>query len=265
MDTGYEKKYHQIEDDYWWFQARRDVILRLLKKMSAPPTPQGTRKERILEVGCSGGPLLTELARRGYDQLAGIDISPDAVAAASERGHKRISVMDAAQLSFADASFDIVIASDILEHLADDAAALREWNRVLAPGGVLIVFVPAYQWLWSGHDVINHHQRRYTASSLKKRLQEVTVPGNGTETGKFEILRLSYWNFGLLLPVGGMRLLKRLLGRAEAHPKDALAPVPGFVNRLLTGGLCLENALLAAGLSYPAGVSVMAVVRKANA
>lgn len=268
MDVGYEEKYHLIEENYWWFQARRNVVLNLLEQLRKParishagqvPVGGGGRgaggvDARVLEVGCSGGPLLVKLQERGYRHLAGIDISASAIALAQQRGLRNVQVMDAAHLTFQDASFDMVIASDILEHLVEEQTAVREWTRVLAPGGHLIVFVPAYQWLWTGHDVVNHHQRRYTQGRLAKVLR------NNEE---LEIVRQSYWNIGLLAPVGCMRVLQRIAGSVgAAKPKDALAPVPTLVNRLLMAWLSLEDALLLAGVRYPCGVSVMAIARK---
>jgi len=249
MEPHYEQHYHQVEARHWWFRARRDMVLRLVRQRASGPGC------RILDVGCSSGLLLLRLQREGYRGVRGIDASSDGVRLCREAG-LRADVMDAHAPDFPDATFDGLTASDVLEHLEHDAAALAEWRRVLKPGGWLILFVPAFMWLWTGHDTVNRHFRRYTRAQLVQRLADAG----------FEVERSSYWNTGLFLPVAALRLMRRCF-RRDPNVSDAASDMflpPGWVNALLRGWLGLENRLLGTGINAPVGVSVFVTARVAG-
>lgn len=247
MNIEYEIKYHQIEENYWWFQARRDMVFRLAQDLQLP------RNAAILEIGCSGGPLLQRLRSSGYTDLTGIDVSEAGIAVAQQRGIPNVWCMDGTHLTFPDASFDLVVASDVLEHIEDEAQALREWVRVLRPGGRLLVFVPAFQFLWGKHDEVNQHFRRYTATSLTSRIQDAGL----------HVLRRSYWNVSLFFPTAAVRLLNRFLPKSDKPAKDDFFYSSPIVNSLLSGIITAENKLLQS-IDAPVGVSVFALASKAS-
>ncbi len=247
MDLNYEQRYHQLEEAHWWFTGRRDAIRKLIHGLRIPTTAD------VLEIGCSGGPLQQILLADGYTRLTGIDISEKAIALAHTRGLVNVSVMDGACLTFADNSFDLLLASDVLEHIEDEQQAVREWCRVLRPGGRMIVFVPAFQMLWTRHDEINHHFRRYTGSRLRRVLEQAGL----------ELERSSYWNSALFFPTTAVRLLQRLLVRSRSDIPYAgdLKLLPRWLNVLLSWLLKMENMLLL-HVGLPVGVSVFAIARK---
>lgn len=244
MEKDYEHRYHNLELANWWFVGRRHALLTLLEAFP--------KNARILEMGCSGGALLLDLKMRGFTDAEGLDISPEAIKVCRQRGLDNVTLASAEQSGKESNFFDVIIASDILEHIADEAATLREWARILKPGGTLILFVPAFHILWSGHDLVNHHMRRYRRKPLTDLIRH-----HG-----FVIVKSSYWNFLLFFPT----LLFRLIGRLFAsrrEPRPHLFPVPRFVNATLIALLKAENYfLLRLGISYPLGVSVFALARK---
>jgi SAM-dependent methyltransferase len=247
MDLNYGQKYHQLEERHWWFAGRRDAVRRLIHGLQVP------LKADILEIGCSAGPLQQILAADGYTSLTGIDISERAIALARERDIPNVSVMDGAHLDFPDASFDLVLASDVLEHIEDEERAAREWSRVLRPGGRILVFVPAFQMLWTKHDEVNHHYRRYTAGHLRRTLQQAGL----------QLERSSYWNSTLFFPASVIRLIQRGLPRrpsSKTYTGD-LKEFPGWLNDLFISLLKTENSFLRYA-SLPVGLSVFAIARK---
>jgi ubiquinone/menaquinone biosynthesis C-methylase UbiE len=241
MDKAFAEKYFAHENEHWWFRARRDMILRLLHDKSG-------KKLKILEVGCSGGPLLCTLRQHGHE-VYGIDINPEAITCCAQRGIPDVSLMDAAKLAFDDRSFDVVIASDILEHIADDAAALHEWRRVLKDNGKLLLFVPAHRFLWGDHDLVNHHFRRYGKRQLVALYRQCAL----------NIEQATYWNFCLFFPAAVVRLLQRLLSKGK--PQDQLYTLHPLLNTFLTALLKCENWLLQY-INYPIGVSLMVIASK---
>jgi len=245
MERSYEEKYHRLEEAHWWFRARRELIAAMIRKASLP------KFAGILEIGCSGGPLMIHLREQGYTDIHGIDISSHAIDLAKSRGVANVQVMDAAKLDFPDQRFDLATASDVLEHIEDDSGALQHWHRVLRPEGRVIIFVPAFQSLFGGHDIVNHHFRRYRASQLAAKMR----------AAGFDVIRTGYWNFGLFFPVGGMRLLARMLPKRKDGklPSDQLVEVNPFVNISLLTMLRMENAATKAGLNWPVGVSTYAI------
>ena len=250
MDLTYEAKYHQLEEQHWWFASRRDAVYDLIATLTPP------QNAAILEIGCSGGPLMQRLQAAGFLDVTGIDVSAPAIKLAHARGVANASLMNGAALEFADARFDIIIASDVLEHIEDEARALREWARVLKPGGQLLVFVPAHAYLWSEHDVMNHHFRRYSRRGLVAALGRA-----GLRTQ-----RSSFWNLAMYFPTAALRLGRRLLTgpvSPEKKPNSTgdLVHMTGPVNKLLLQWVKAENRLLRR-FNLPLGMSVFALAQK---
>jgi SAM-dependent methyltransferase len=242
MDRDYELQTHRAEDRHWWYRGRRTVIERVLDGLHLPPGA------RILDAGCGSGRNMVELARRGT--VTGVELSPTSVCLARERGVGEVIEGSVLEMPFADASFDLAVSLDVVEHLDDDLAAFRELRRVVAPGGSLVVTVPAYQWLWSGHDVINHHHRRYTRRSL-----QVVAEGAGWRQE-----RTTYFN-SLLLPVAVLlRVLDRINTRTTESSLDLWVP-PEPLNWVLDRPLELEAAAIGRGGRIPAGLSLLSVFR----
>ncbi len=140
-----------------------------------------------------------------------------------------------------------MVCLDVLEHLADDEAALRELLRVTRPGGRLLVTVPAHPWLWSDHDVLAHHERRYTRASLRA----VARAAGWSEQ------RLTGFNVAMLAPIALVRLAQRLRP-AGAAPRSDFERSPAFVDAVLARVLGAEAAWLRRGRGFPAGVSLLA-------
>jgi SAM-dependent methyltransferase len=248
MKKEFEDQYHAVEAKHWWFRGRREVVSDLVVQTNSD------RSCRVLEVGCSAGLLLDELRVLGYGNLTGVDISGEAIELCRARGLSDTHVMDAQRLQFADAAYDLVVASDVLEHLPNAEQAIKEWSRVLRPGGKLIVFVPAFMFLWSEHDEANKHFMRYSRSGLTQLLA-----GNG-----FVVERSSYWNSLLLFPISVVRLLRRHLSIFPASESRGDLRLPaGWLNRSLLTLLYWENRGLRSGLNWPLGVSVMSICTKA--
>jgi len=153
-------------------------------------------------------------------------------------------------MPFEAGTFDLAASLDVIEHLEDDLGALRELRRVVAPGGFLLVTVPAYTWLWSGHDEVNHHHRRYTRRSLR---------AVGEQAG-WKQVRTTYFN-SLLLPVAMvLRIMDRFSRKTTESSLDLWVP-PQPLNWLMERPLALEAALIARGGRIPAGLSLLSVFR----
>jgi ubiquinone/menaquinone biosynthesis C-methylase UbiE len=245
MEPGFESKYHQLEKKHWWFVSRRDIIARLLKRLNIK------KDQKILDVGCSGGSLLEFLMSQGFTNIFGIDISDKAIAVCKTRGLNDVLVSQGEATNFNDNQFDVIIASDILEHIKEDRRALQEWQRILKPGGMLIIFVPAFNFLWSQHDEINFHFRRYTRKSLLKKIAEL----------HFTIKKSSYWNFSLFFGVIIPRLFQRLFKKNDKKFNDQLRETPSIINSTVIKLVKIENKLLEF-INFPLGTSVFIVCEK---
>jgi SAM-dependent methyltransferase len=242
MDRDYELQTHQAEDRHWWYRGRRKVLERVVEDLRLPA------RARILDAGCGSGRNMVELARHGT--VTGVELADASVSLARERGAGEVIAGSVLEMPFEADSFDLAASLDVIEHLEDDLAALRELRRVVAPGGSLLVTVPAYQWLWSGHDEINHHFRRYTRRSLQRA---------GEEAGWHQV-RTTYFN-SLLLPAAILlRVLDRFSRKTTESSLDLWVP-PEPMNWLLERPLQLEAGLIGRGGRIPAGLSLLAVFR----
>ena len=239
METHIYRSMFELENRHWWFRGRRAVIHALLTRVQ----PSGPLS--VLDAGCGTGRNLEEYARLG--EATGIDPSPEAVAFCHERGLSQVIEGSLENLPFSAALFDVVCATDVLEHVDDDLGALTELSRVTRRGGFLLATVPAYQWLWSQSDVALHHRRRYTRPNLLNRIRK---------TG-WEPEVATYFNSILLPPIALIRRLGRhRSGRAE------LAQTPSSLNGPLSAPMRLEAQVIRAGIRLPFGVSVGVLCRK---
>lgn len=242
MDQQYELQTHEVEEDHWWYRGRRRVLGRVLEQLDLPVGA------RILDAGCGSGRNMLELVR--YGEVTGIELSEASVAAARRRNLGEVLEGSVDALPFGDDHFDLVVSLDVLEHLDDDRSALREMRRVTRPGGQLLVTVPAYQWLWSSHDDVNHHRRRYTRATL---LAAASDAG-------WHATRTTHFN-SLLLPAAlGLRVVERTR-RQNGPPHSDLQRTPTWLNRTLQQPLNAEARVIGRGARIPAGLSLLALFR----
>jgi SAM-dependent methyltransferase len=243
----------QIEEDkHWWFAGRTWSLLNMLDRV----LPRDGSLS-ILDIGCGAGNMFHHLAR--YGEVSGVDNNPRPLAVARERGY-RVQEGQAEDLPCDDEAFDLVALLDTVEHCADDLAVLRECYRVCAPGGHLVVTVPAFMWLWSHNDVLNAHQRRYTVPELKEKLKRVG----------FRIERTTYNNFFLFPMAAALLLLRRGADQqpdlASPHFDDEsyqveMEPAPPLLNAILKSVTWSESQILR-WLNLPLGTSIIGIARK---
>lgn len=227
------------EDRHWWYVGRRRVLLALVQA----ELPAGCR---LLDVGCGTGAFLEAAAPR-Y-RVAGLDPSPQAVGFCHARGLSGVRQGGVEALAGLAERYDAVTFFDVIEHLDDDVGALQLARSVLTPGGRVIISVPAYRWLWSHHDEINGHRRRYTAGLLSQRL---------AAAGLREV-RVGYFNARLFPAALLVRLGQRLSGRGlEADLRPPAEPV-NRVFRHLFGGEA-RRLSRPGSRGYPFGLSVFGV------
>jgi SAM-dependent methyltransferase len=229
------------EERMWWYRALHARVTDALRRR---PGPAGT----VLDAGCGTGGLLRRLAALGRP-LAGLDYHPAAAARAAAKSGVVAAAGDANRLPFADGAFAALTSCDVLCHRAvDPATALAEFRRVLAPGGTVVLNLPAYQWLRSAHDVRVHNDRRFTAAQGRTLLA----------AAGFAAVEARYWN-ALLLP---LMVLQRKILRSDEAAKSDVAPFPPWLDATLHATTAIERAAGRAGLRYPAGGSILLVATR---
>lgn len=258
---------HELETHYWWFVGRRAIIRQQLQEVCSADL--AGKCLELLDIGCGTGanlPMLAQVA--GQDGfVTALDYSPLALQFAAKELNKQheadgsIALLrgDATRLPFADNRFDVVTMLDVLEHVEDDCAAVSEIYRVLKPGGVFILSVPAYQKLWSAHDEALHHFRRYEYAGLKTVLRE----------GGLQVWRISF-AMSIMPPMAWfwrrfiLPFKPRRARDASRHSEGAVLPaLPDFANRLLIKYLEVEGAIMRRRpLQF--GTSLVAIARKAD-
>jgi 2-polyprenyl-3-methyl-5-hydroxy-6-metoxy-1,4-benzoquinol methylase len=247
MDDVLYRDHAAMETDHWWFQGRRAVVTAVLDRhLGAAHRPRSA-----LDVGCGTGGMLPVLARFA-SEVVGLDMSAEAVGHAQATAPPRVTVRVGSIPEHvpSDGSLDLVSAFDVVEHIDDDVAALVALRQALKPDmGMLIITVPAYQWLWSPHDDINRHKRRYTRRVLRERLVEAG----------FDVVHLSYFNSWLLPVVSAVRMVRKALPKAGDGASDFVMPRPA-VNGSLTRLFASERHVVSR-VGLPAGVSLVALCR----
>ena len=228
----------ELDQKHWWYRARREVIAALIERRVRPPA-----KARLLEIGCGTGHNLAMLGRFGH--VDALELDAEARAIAEERLGRPVMDAPLPQLAgVADAAYDVIAAFDVIEHVDDDHAAIAAIATKLKPGGKLVMTVPAHQWMWSAHDVVNHHKRRYSRGALKSLL----------DGSPLRLDAIGYFN-SLLFPAAvAERLSSKLRNKDDA---DLHLP-PAMLNSALERTFALERHLVGK-VPLPPGLSLFAI------
>jgi ubiquinone/menaquinone biosynthesis C-methylase UbiE len=247
---------YELEENFWWFAGMREITAAVLDPVICAPAPR-----MILDAGCGTGGMLSWLDRHaGNGCITGIDLSSIGLGFCRTRGHKMLAQASVTDLPFSDSTFDLVTSFDIWEQLpgeGSDEAAAREMFRVLRPGGIAFVRVPAYEWMKSGHDKALATQHRYGLNELVRKMSNAG----------FKIRRATYANT-LLLPLAVIRRL--LLQRIGVVKRGSdVKPMPaslGWLNRILLRALRAEARLLShPERTLPFGLSAICLAEKPRA
>ena len=227
-----------LDQRHWWYRARREVIAALIRRRVQPPADS-----RLLEIGCGTGHNLEML--RQFGTVDALEVDETARTLAEKRLGKTVFSAPLPELAgIPERSYDVVAAFDVIEHIPDDVAAIGAIARRLKIGGKLVMTVPAHQWMWSAHDVVNHHQRRYSKAGLKRLL----------DGSPLKLDAVGYFN-SLLFPVAvAERLASKLRGKEDANL--GLPPAP--INQALERIFAAERALVGR-VPLPPGLSLFAV------
>jgi SAM-dependent methyltransferase len=241
MERAVFDRMAELDQDHWWFIARRKILSDIIARIAKPPT-----QARVLEVGCGTGHNLPMLGKFGG--LEACELDECARALASQRFGREIKSARLPDLSmFERGTYDLVALFDVLEHVSDDVASLKAILKRLKPGGALVLTVPANPWMWSAHDVAHHHFHRYSKRELERVVRKAG----------FEIQLLSFFNTLLFPLVAAARIVGKVTRKDSAD--DSLPSAP--VNALLEKIFGLETGMVGR-VPMPFGVSLVAVLRR---
>jgi SAM-dependent methyltransferase len=249
LERSYYREYFFFEQDNWWFVSRRRILLALLRRRL--PVRQGLK---VLDAGCGTGINLEYLSEFG--DVTGVDFAEEAIAFCRQRGNESVRRSDLTRLEgWADDDWDLVTALDVIEHIEDDHSVVRELFRVTRPGGHVLITVPAFPALWSEHDEVNHHKRRYRA----RELRELVEASGG------EIRRFTYMN-SFLFPIAWMvrtwqRARRAMFGAPQHPPRTDFQDYHPVVNALLLATFTAEIPLVTS-VGLPFGLSLVCLARK---
>ena len=235
----------RVESDHWWYRGLRDLVAaKLESRISGEMT--------ILDAGCGTGGTIEMLGRRFPSaRIIGIDISPLAISHARKKDGGSIALGSINSLPVADSSIDAIAALDVIYHVGvDEKMAFGELIRVLKPEGVVVINLPAYEWLRSDHDLAVHTAHRYTTGQIRAK---ATAAG-------FDILMCQYRNSFLFPLMLGQRFLRKFRGPVASQSAVNLPWLP--INYLFGTVVALENTLIRLGVKFPAGGSVFALLKK---
>jgi len=227
----------ELDDRHWWYRARRKILAELIRREVRLPADA-----RILEIGCGTGHNLQMLA--GFGHVDGLELDEEAAALSEKRLGRKVMRSPLPELDQVPDNYDLIGAFDVIEHIDDDRAALAAIATKLKPAGKFMMTVPAHPWMWTAHDVANHHKRRYSKRALRSLI----------ENSPMKLERLGYFN-SLLFPVAvAERAASKLRGKDDGDV--SLPPAP--LNRALEAVFASERYLVGR-LPLPPGLSLFAV------
>lgn len=242
MELGEYKSLEERESFYFWHVVRREILRENLLRYLG-----GKRDNKILDVGCGTGGNM--LLLKEFGAVTGLDLFDEALKLAKDKNFAQLVKGDATKMPLPNDYFDIVSVLDTLEHVEDDKSVFKETFRVLKPGGILLVTVPVYQWLWSRHDEIMHHVRRYNKKDILEKCQKEG----------FNILKKSYFVTVAVI----INLLRKLRDKifVNRNKKSYDVIFPPLINKILIFILRCEKILIRF-ISLPFGTSIMIIAQK---
>ncbi len=243
MEPDYYIKYYHFERSHWWFTVRARIISDIISKQ-VKPSPDS----RVLNVGAATGASSEWL--KPFGRVVSLESDPDTCRFLRDQLQMEVIEGSVSRLPFPDSHFDMVCAFDVLEHVEEDTLAMKEMKRVLKTGGLLMLTVPAFRFLWSSHDLVNHHKRRYTKKAITHKLTAIG----------FKIPYSSYFNSLLFPPIVIYRLLGKMKKRNHSDFESALSGNK-WLNRIFRSIFDLERKMLKF-IRFPAGVSIITAARK---
>ncbi len=242
MDKAVYAVEAQVEETHWWFVGRRRLVSRLLEELGV------SRDARVVDVGSGTGTNLRMLREMGFGEVAGLDASPVAIQFCHEKKLGPVEQGDACRLPFESERFELALATDIIEHVDRDDLAAAEIHRVLRPGGVAIITVPAFASLFGLQDQVSHHKRRYRMQGLRSVIEKAGL----------EVEHSFYFNYLLFVPIWLARQLIRVLRISLSSENQVNSPVLNWVLERLF----MLDVRTAPTLRPPFGVSILAVARR---
>ena len=242
MEHGVYDAEARLEAEHWWFRGRRKLFAAELGGLKIG------RNAGVLDIGIGTGSNLRMLREQGYRNVAGIDLNPLAVRYCLAKGFASVLAGDATSLPFADGQFDLVLATDTIEHIDDDRKALQEIHRILVPGGYAMIVVPAFESLWGLQDIVAHHKRRYRTGDLTEKIK----------SSGFEIQQAYYFNYLLFVPIWFARQVIKILRIKRASEAEFNSTI---LNQVLFWTFALD-VRTAPVIRPPFGVSILAIGQK---
>lgn len=240
MDRIVYDRMAEHDSTHWWYVARRDILADFIAREVNPP-----KGARILEIGCGTGHNLPMLG--AFGEVDAIEIDPAARDIASKRLGKEVGSSPLPELTgVADGQYDMIAVLDVVEHIEDDVAALEAMAKRLKPGGTILITVPAHQWMWSAHDVVNHHKRRYSKATLTAALERAGLKWR----------KLGYFN-SLLFPAAvAARLAGKLTGKDDSDDSPPAKPLNAIFEKIFG----LERHLVGR-MPLPPGLSLIVLAQ----
>jgi SAM-dependent methyltransferase len=234
----------EVEGSHWWFVGRRAILESFLSSI-VEKIRDPRSAIRILDVGCGTGANIQMLSQ--YGEAEGVDVSDDALEFCRQKGLKAQKGL-AEALPFADETFELTTALDVVEHLDDDIAGLKEMFRVTKSGGYSLIFVPAFMWLWGVQDDISNHRIRYTKQQIVERLEQAG----------YEVERATYANWTFFPPILAGRTIMKLTGiKPESENNITISALNGVFGKLFGAErFWLRN------FNFPFGVSIVVVAKR---
>jgi SAM-dependent methyltransferase len=234
-----------IERHHWWYVARRKIIFDWVRAVTTPE-----RQPRILDIGCGTGFNIEYLQGLGFERAVGLDLSPEALRFCRSRGLQALVQGDATNAPFRPRSFELILALDLVEHVKDDVTALRGLRDLLTPGGMLLIFTPAFAFLWSHQDEVSHHFRRYTARELRSKLSHAGL----------QVKKVSYTNTFLFPLIWAGRFSLKVRGSKTRRVSENDMH-PAWANGLLEAIFAAERRVLRYA-NLPFGVSLISLATR---
>ena len=242
MDYATYEVESQVEATHWWFVGRRKLFGQIINTFGLLPTA------KVLDIGTSTGTNLRMLRDLGYSNVRGLDLHDEAIQWCADKGLGKVDKGDICNIPSPDCVYDLILATDIIEHVDDDVKALIEIERVLKPCARSIITVPAFQSLWGLQDTVSHHKRRYRKKDLIEKLK----------ASGLEVEECFYFNYLLFFPIWIARQIIRVF-KINLQSENELNST--LVNYLLVKIFELDINT-ARRLALPFGVSLLAIVKK---